>query len=295
MIPRPLTLRPLTPAPLFLSLLLGLAPAAALAGPDLDDRRSDALDEMARRIDRWRAEAPPQPPPSSPDARAPAAEPPAAPPDVKPAATKAPANEPPANEPPAATDPLDAPVPLGAHDPARIRQAVLDATNRARAAHGLPPLAPHPILDAAAADYAAHLAGADFFGHIDPHRPAMKTPGDRVKAAGGLDPVSAENLITEGWLQVADGERMLVIDPARHLYAREEGGPPIPPHTHRSLAASMVDRWLASPGHRRNLLDPEARQVGFGMAWQDQGGLPTLIGAQVFQRYQPLNPPADAR
>lgn len=183
---------------------------------------------------------------------------------------------------------LDAPLPLGRHDAALIARAVLDATNSARARHGLPPLAAHPTLDAAAVEYAEHLARVGHFGHIDPSRPAMKTPGDRVRAAGGADVLAAENLITETWLQVDGGEQMFVVDAARHRYSRVPDGPLIPPHSARSLAASMVSRWLDSPGHRRNILDTEGREMGFGMAWDPQSDVPSLVAVQLFQRYHPL-------
>lgn len=165
---------------------------------------------------------------------------------------------------------------------------MLIETNAARARHGLAPVEASPILDAAAVEFAEHLARTGQFGHIDLTRPGMEQPGDRVRAAGGTDVLAAENLITETWLQVDGGEQMFVLDEGRHLYSRTPDGPAIPPHSTRSIARSMVERWLDSPGHRRNLLDVEGKQMGFGMAWDPRAQIPSLVAVQVFQRYHRL-------
>ncbi len=225
-------------------------------------------------------ELPPADPLPDPIEAAPAEPLPAPPPARRPTDDTPPAK-------PAALDP-DAPLSIGRHDARAVAAAVLAETNAARAAHGLPPLEAHPTLDRAAIEYAGHMARTGHFGHIDPSRPGLENPGDRVRAAGAEDALAAENLITETWLQIDSGEKMFVVDESRHQFSRTPDGSLIPPHSTRTLAASMVSRWMKSPGHRRNILDVEARQMGFGMAWETRGGVPSLVAVQLFQRYHRL-------
>ena len=47
-----------------------------------------------------------------------------------------------------------------------------------------------------------------------------------------------------------------------------QAGQPIGAHTYASLARAMVDLWMASPAHRRNILDPKVRMVGSGAGFR---------------------------
>jgi len=139
----------------------------------------------------------------------------------------------------------EAPVPAGAIADLHV------ATDAARAAHGLPPLRPDPGLARAATAHAFENARRGVLDHGSPD-PARATPADRVALAGVALVEIGENL------------------------ARIPGA---------SVARRAVDGWLASPPHRRNLLDPGFTHVGFGVA-DGPGGryVVQLFGARPIER-----------
>lgn len=92
---------------------------------------------------------------------------------------------------------------------------------------GLPPLKRESLLDSASRSHSAKMAMGGFLAHCDP---GTKTaPGERLRAAGYNWSSAAEN--------IAAGD---------------------------STAEAVVARWMSSPGHRRNILSPEFREIGVG-------------------------------
>lgn len=125
------------------------------------------------------------------------------------------------------------------------------ASDAARAAHGLTPLRPDSGLARAALAHAFENAHRGVLDHGSPD-PTRATPADRVALAGVALVEIGENL------------------------ARIPGS---------SVGRRAVDGWLASPPHRRNLLDPDFTHVGFGVA-QGPGGryVVQLLGARPIER-----------
>lgn len=115
-------------------------------------------------------------------------------------------------------------------------QAVAQQINAVRARAGLPAVQPSQRLAAAAQRYACLLARTGTFAHRGPDGSDLRS---RVTDAGYTACRAAENL-------------------ARGHDAR-----------------SVVPAWLDSPGHRRNLLDADVRDVGLGVAMDD--GRPTIV------------------
>jgi uncharacterized protein YkwD len=119
-----------------------------------------------------------------------------------------------------------------------VREAERQIASRVdavRQAEGLPPLSPDPALAAAARGFADHMARTDRYGHeADGRRPA-----ERARAAGYDWCMVAENL---AWQFRSDD------------FATDV------------LSQHFVDGWLRSPGHRRNLLSPQATQAAVAIA-----------------------------
>lgn len=116
-------------------------------------------------------------------------------------------------------------------DPA-LEAALLHETNRVRAEHGLEPLRADPGLARAARAHASENAARGVLDHGSPD-PDRDTPSERVARAGVALVEIGENL------------------------ARIPGG---------AVAERALEGWLASPPHRRNLLEPAFTHVGFGAA-----------------------------
>lgn len=112
---------------------------------------------------------------------------------------------------------------------------VIDLVNAERGVAGCPPLMRDRTLAAIATAHNTAMAHDDFFDHTDP---AGHSPFDRLSAAGYRYRLAAENIAA---------------------------GP--------TTAAAVVAGWLASPGHRANILNCDLRATGVGYVIDPQDSL----------------------
>ena len=129
--------------------------------------------------------------------------------------------------------------------------ALLEHTNRARAAEGLGTLHQDEKLALAARQHAAEMATLNYLSHESPNA-LSRTAGDRVARAGSPVVPVGENIAKVG---------------------------------NRDVAAVTTQGWLDSPGHRANLLEPKFTHVGFGTARARDS---QIIVVQVLA-YQPIS------
>lgn len=123
----------------------------------------------------------------------------------------------------------------------------------ARTAAGLAPLAWDEALATIAATHSADMARRGYFGHTSPEGRGFQA---RYAAAGYACRVQVGTRIHLGAENLAQRERRVagrVPDDARSW-----------PDT-AQLARAIVAGWMASPGHRQNLLAPHWRRVGIGV------------------------------
>jgi uncharacterized protein YkwD len=125
-----------------------------------------------------------------------------------------------------------------------VRREVLAATNAARARRGRPPLVADPQLDTVAQAHARDMLERRYYDHRDPEGRAVR---GRVRRLG-LDP------------------RRLGENLARGIFS----------------PAEVVERWLLSSGHRRNILEPEFTRLGVGMSFATRGDDVDVLWVQVF-------------
>jgi uncharacterized protein YkwD len=116
-----------------------------------------------------------------------------------------------------------------------IRHATLCLLNAQRSTHGLRKLRTNPRLGRAATGYARLMARRDFFSHTSP---SGSTPLSRIRATRYLGGVRRWTI----------GENLAW-----------GTGP-------RATPGGAVSAWMHSPGHRRNILDPNFREIGIGIA-----------------------------
>ena len=122
-------------------------------------------------------------------------------------------------------------------DAAQISRATLEAVNATRQANGMRALTAHPALERAARDQSCHMASSRTLTHSGPNGAQI---GSRVRAAGYNYRSVAENVA--------------------HGYT----GP-----------NAVVAGWMASPGHRQNILRNDvthgaivpARDAGGRLYW----------------------------
>ncbi|MEV0012138.1 CAP domain-containing protein [Streptomyces sp. NPDC047973] len=106
------------------------------------------------------------------------------------------------------------------------RATVLSLVNQERAKVGCSPVTTSSSLTALAQDFSEDMAARDFFGHTDPDG---ATPWDRA-AAAGVDGLGGEN--------IARGQ---------------------------ADAQAVMDAWMASDGHRANILNCDYKTMGVGV------------------------------
>lgn len=113
-------------------------------------------------------------------------------------------------------------------DLAKVRAGMLATVNAERRKAGVPPLTANARLDQAAQRHAEDMLARDFFAHESPDG---KTVRQRAKEAGYDWRAIGEN-IAEGQISVAE----------------------------------VMKTWMNSPGHRRNILDRDFKELGTGLA-----------------------------
>jgi uncharacterized protein YkwD len=52
--------------------------------------------------------------------------------------------------------------------------------------------------------------------------------------------------------------------------------------TYEELTDSAVENWMNSPGHRKNILNPQLTRLGVGVALGQQGNVPYVYLTQDF-------------
>lgn len=119
---------------------------------------------------------------------------------------------------------------------ALVDAATLCLVNRERTSRGLPALRPNADLQHSAQAHSNDMASGDYFAHVSL---SGSTPLGRMRAAG---------YITNSRLGYAVGENI--------AWATLWLASP----------KAIVAGWMASPGHRANILDAEYRETGVGIS-----------------------------
>jgi uncharacterized protein YkwD len=162
-------------------------------------------------------------------------------------------------------------------------------TNEVRAAHNLPILEYAKELENAAAMHSRDMVIHDFFGHENPADPKKKTPNDRASISGIMNPYIAENIAEDFGLQYISSTQVYVLGKGEFSYEPE--GKQIPPKTYLALAGSLITRWMNSPEHKKNILAPDALQMGCGTYYFTDpqfNDMPTFMATQNFQWYEKI-------
>jgi uncharacterized protein YkwD len=117
----------------------------------------------------------------------------------------------------------------------QVRAAVLCLINQEREHHGEGALAPNAKLTHAAQAHSRDMVEQDYFSHVAPDG---ATPLERMRASGYLPNSQDGYVVGEN---IAWGTMWL------------------------ATPQSIVSAWMASPGHRANILDGAYRETGVGV------------------------------
>jgi hypothetical protein len=134
-----------------------------------------------------------------------------------------------------------------------VESLVVESTKRYRATQGLRAVSPDSRLEHAARAFANELADGGTFSHDS----GGTTPETRIRRAGYKECVVAENL-------------------ARRY---DTAG-----YTTRDLAQKLVQGWKDSPGHRKNMLDPDSRDTAVAVVSRRRERYEEFFAVQLFAR-----------
>ena len=136
-------------------------------------------------------------------------------------------------------------------DVAEAAKQIFDATNRFRREEKRSELKENRQLAETAAYFARFMASTDKYGH----EADGKTPADRAKEHKYDYCAIAENIA--------------------YVYSSEG-------YTTDEVAKGLVEGWKKSPGHRKNMLDPDVTEAGMAVAQSEKSG--KYYGVQMFGR-----------
>ncbi len=172
-------------------------------------------------------------------------------------------------------------------DFSRIDAVIYYITNEERARENLSFLAFSPELERSAQMHSKDMYEKNFFSHTNPYSGKKKSPADRAALAGISNPYLAENIAESYGLRYTSGEKVYKRGSGKFSY--ETDGELIKPHTYLSFAESLVNDWMNSKGHRKNILSDKALQLGCGVyLYYDNSfnNMPTFKATQNFQLYE---------
>lgn len=94
---------------------------------------------------------------------------------------------------------------------------------------------------------------------------------------------AAENLATAKRLEISDGQPVYPLGTDRCAYSVTPRGERIAERSYDSLANNLVTRWIESPGHRKNLMNPAYTRHGASAVLDPSGRIcDTISATQLF-------------
>ena len=106
-------------------------------------------------------------------------------------------------------DSLNQPVDFRHPDYPRLNAAIFFVTNEQRLQRKLPLLDHSTLLEESASQHSADMYEKNYFGHINPHDKEKRTPNDRARLAGVLNPYLTENIATAFMPPIWDGPQVV--------------------------------------------------------------------------------------
>lgn len=167
----------------------------------------------------------------------------------------------------------DNPIDPQAFNEALLSRLVFDLTNVERRRFKLSEFENNQSLHASATGHSRDMAARNYFEHKSKGIFRGTAPQDRMKAAGYAPSMSAENIamiptFNSQRTQSYGGGAPQVIETDYNSYNR--------------LAAYSTQQWMESPGHRKNILNPQLKEMGVGVAIGMKDNVPYVYLTQNF-------------
>ena len=164
-----------------------------------------------------------------------------------------------------------------------LGNAIIKYTNLQREKYGLKPLSVLYTLQQAANKHSKEMASMHYFSHQSPIKKNQNLT-DRLKNEGFrlVNVTVGENIGVDYFLQIANIPFYTTTIRGRTIYTNADTGNPIDYQTYKDFALRMVQNWMKSPSHRKNILNPQYERIGCGIAPGIYQGMKAIYVTQNF-------------
>lgn len=159
----------------------------------------------------------------------------------------------------------DAVIPADAINQRLLSAAILAEVNNQRCHSGLRRVVSSAGLADVAARHSGWMAASGQLTH-DSTLAGISSLRDRLVASGHPGRGGTENIGQVQRYPVDLVPSFRITDPATCQFATTDGAP-IPAHSYRTLAQSIVALWMKSPDHKANILNRKVKSLGSGAAF----------------------------
>ena len=168
-------------------------------------------------------------------------------------------------------------------DETLLIEALTFCTNCIRSKKKLPLLQLNAPLQIASKKHSDEMARSHYFSHQSPS-PANRTLKQRFANENiPLENVAiAENIAVDFVLAISEVPYYIEKTPKGNLYINAKTKLPIKAQSYYAFAKRLTDLWMASPGHRKNMVNPVFTQIGFGVCFGKYQGLDAIYVTQNF-------------
>ena len=140
--------------------------------------------------------------------------------------------------------------------------AVFQVSNKVRVKEGKKELQYLPLLHRSASYHAQAMIDLEFYDHYNLRQLSYLTPDKRITAFGGVFHYTSENIAQYDIINTGQEYCPSRLKNGRFRYLNCETHKPYRPYTYIAYAAAVVNGWLHSPSHRKNLLSENYQYLG---------------------------------
>lgn len=168
-------------------------------------------------------------------------------------------------------------------DETLLVESLTFCTNRIRASRKLPLLQSSAPLQISSKKHSCEMARLSHLSHQSPTL-SSRTLNQRIANEGIVleNTAIAENIAVDFVLAISDLPYHIRKNSKGSQYIDAKTGKPIKAQSYFDFAQRLVHLWMASPGHRDNIINPVFTNVGFGVCYGNYKGLEAIYVTQNF-------------
>lgn len=165
-----------------------------------------------------------------------------------------------------------------------LNAAIFYASNEQRIKHGRQRFSYAPELEASASGHSFDMSKYDFFSHNSRVK-GKSTPKHRMMLEGVKNTTMGENIATSLLLVLTSDQSYIPPSSSCPEFRYAGNGRPIPYRTYSDFGRDVVNDWMHSPGHRKNVLHRDFTRLGCGTYLKNEkksNQVPQIISTQNF-------------